>query len=208
MTNPTQVAVYLRVSTAAQDAANQVPDVERLCAARGWTIAHRYVETVSGAAPKRPELERLLADAHAGRFSVLVVWSLDRLSRRGIAEVASIVKRLDASGVALVSVREAWADTSGPVRELLVAVMAWVAEQERARLHERLSAARARLEKEGRSWGRPLRGLGQKDRERGVKPLDVERARRLLAERKSTREIAAALKVPRTTLRRALKGAR
>src|SRR4051794_10720564 len=172
MTNATQVAVYFRVSTAAQDAATQVPDVERLCAARGWSIAQRYEETVSGAAQRRPELERLLADAHAGKFSVLVVWSLDRLSRRGIAEVASIVKRLDAAGVALVSVREAWADTSGPVRELLVAVMAWVAEQERARLHERLAAARARLEKEGRRWGRPPR----------MTDAQLQRARKLAAE--------------------------
>ena len=53
--------------------------------------------------------------------------------------------------------REPWADTTGPVRDLLVAVMGWVAQQERARLLERLAAARARLEKEGRSWGRPRR---------------------------------------------------
>ena len=112
---------------------------------------------ISGAASVRPELEAMLADAHAGRFSTLVVWSLDRLSRRRIAEVAGIVAKLDACGVALVSVREPWRDSSGIVRDLLVAVMAWVAEQERARLLERLAAARARLEADGRSWGRPRR---------------------------------------------------
>jgi len=67
------------------------------------------------------------------------------------------VKKLDVAGVALVSVREPWADGTNPVRELLVAVMAWVAEQERAFLRERLAAARARLEKEGRRWERPPR---------------------------------------------------
>lgn len=188
------VAIYARVSTDQQDSANQVPDLERLCAARGWTIGHRYAETVSGAAERRPELERMLADAHAGRFRVLVVWSLDRLSRRGIAEVAGIVAKLDAAKVALVSVREPWADTTGPVRDLLVAVFAWVAEQERARLRERLAAARARLEARGKRWGRPPR----------MSEAQRKRAAALKAAGKSTRQIAAALKVPRTTVRRAL----
>jgi DNA invertase Pin-like site-specific DNA recombinase len=188
------VAVYARVSTDQQDSANQIPDVERLCAARGWVITHHYVETVSGAAQRRPELERMLADAHRGAFGVLVVWSLDRLSRRGIAEVAAIVAKLDAAKVALVSVREPWADTTGPVSDLLVAVMAWVAEQERARLLERLGAARARLEKEGRSWGRPRR----------LTPAQLERVRAMKAAGKSDRQVAVAMKVPRTTLRDAL----
>src|SRR5438045_3503475 len=83
-------------------------------------------------------LGRMLADAHAGRFKVLITWAMDRLSRRGIAEVAGIVAKLDAAGVALVSVRDPWADTTGPVRDLLLSVMAWVAQQERARLLERL----------------------------------------------------------------------
>ena len=43
------VALYARVSTSGQDADHQLPDVERLCRQRGWTISHRYVETVSGA---------------------------------------------------------------------------------------------------------------------------------------------------------------
>lgn len=193
MPKPT-VAIYARVSTAGQDAANQLPEIERLCQNRGWQIGHRYVETVSGAAQRRPELERMLEDAHRGEFQVVVVWALDRLGRGGIAEVAGIVAKLDGAGVALVSVREAWADGTGPVRNLLVAVMAWVAEQERARLLERLGAARARLEKEGRSWGRPRR----------LTPAQIERVRALKATGKSDRQVAMALKVPRTTLRDAL----
>jgi putative DNA-invertase from lambdoid prophage Rac len=102
--------------------------------------------------------------------------------------------KLDAAGVALVSVREPWADTTGPVRDLLVAVMGWVAQQERARLLERLAAARARLEKEGRRWGRPRR----------LTPAQVENMRRMKAAGQSQRHMAIVLKVPRTTIRRAL----
>ncbi len=191
----TAAAIYVRVSTDQQDSAHQLPDCRRLAAARGWHVVEVYRDDgVSGAAQKRPQLERMLADAHAGRFGTLIVWSLDRLSRRGIGDVASIVAKLDAAGVALVSVREPWADTTGPVRDLLVAVMGWVAQQERARLLERLAAARARLEKEGRRWGRPRR----------LDAAHMDRVRRLKAEGKSTRQIAVALKVPRTTVRRAL----
>ena len=188
------VAIYARVSTAGQDAANQIPEVERLCRARGWKVGRRYVETVSGAAQRRPELERMLADAHRGEFGVVVVWALDRLGRGGIAEVAGIVAKLDAAGVALLSVREAWADGTGPVRSLLVAVMAWVAEQERARLLERLGAARARLEKQGRRWGRPRR----------LTEAQVARLRGMKAAGSSDRHVAVALKVPRSTIRDAL----
>jgi DNA invertase Pin-like site-specific DNA recombinase len=149
------VAIYLRVSTADQDAHNQLPEIERLCATRGWTISHRYAETINGSARTRPELARLLADAHAGAFGAVVVWALDRLSREGIAEVASIVAKLDAAHVALVSVRESWCDTSGPVRDLLVSVMAWVAKQEKARLVERTKAGLDRARAKGKRLGRP-----------------------------------------------------
>jgi DNA invertase Pin-like site-specific DNA recombinase len=54
------------------------------------------------------------------------------------------------------------------------------------------------------AWGRPLRGYSKKDETRGVRPLDVERMRRMRAEGKSTRKISEALKGPRSTVRRAL----
>jgi putative DNA-invertase from lambdoid prophage Rac len=191
----TSAAIYVRVSTDQQDSAHQLPDCRRLAAARGWQVVEVYSDDgVSGAAQRRPALDRMLADAHAGRFKVVITWAMDRLSRRGIAEVAGIVAKLDAAGVALVSVREPWADTTGPVRDLLVSVMAWVAQQERARLLERLAAARARLEKQGRSWGRPRR----------LDTAQAERVRKLKAAGRSARQIAVALKVPRTTIRRAL----
>ena len=59
--------------------------------------------------------------------------------------------------MALVSVRESWADTSGPVRDLLVSVMAWVATQEKARLVERTKAG---LDGHARR-GRGSEGRGQ-----------------------------------------------
>jgi DNA invertase Pin-like site-specific DNA recombinase len=165
------VALYARVSTDQQDAANQIPEIEQLVQARGWKITHRYIETVSGTAKHRPELERMLADAHKGKFGAVICWALDRLSRNGIAEVAGIVAKLDKAAVGLVSVREQWADTSGPVRDLLVAVMSWVAQQERARLVERTKAGIEKARAKGTRLGRPP-----------VAPAVLERGLRLVAE--------------------------
>jgi hypothetical protein len=47
------------------------------------------------------------------------------------------------------SVQEPWLDTGGPVRELLIAIFSWIAEQERARLIERTNAGLDRAKRKG-----------------------------------------------------------
>jgi DNA invertase Pin-like site-specific DNA recombinase len=97
----------------------------------------------------------MMEAAHRGEFQAVVIWSLDRLGRGGIAEVAGMVAKLDAAGVNLASVREPWCDTSGPVRDLLIAVLSWVAAWERSRLIERTRAGMDRARKQGIKLGRP-----------------------------------------------------
>lgn len=153
-----EAAVWLRVSATDQETDNQVPDIERLMAHRGYVGRERYTVRDSawnGGGPEyRAELARLLADAHAGRFSVLVVWAADRLCREGIEPLLRIVRTLRERGVAVVSVQEPWLDTTNPaVAELLLAIMAWVAEQESARRSERVKAGMARAKAEGKRVG-------------------------------------------------------
>jgi DNA invertase Pin-like site-specific DNA recombinase len=81
----TRAAVWLRVSPGHQDSDNQVPDVERFAAHHGYEIAGRYVVSDSawkngGGAEYRKALRQALDDAHAGKFSVLIVWALDRIA--------------------------------------------------------------------------------------------------------------------------------
>lgn len=73
------VRAYLRASTDEQDATRARADLESFAKERGLTIAAWYVENESGASLKRPELFRLLRDAHPG--DVLLVEQVDRLSR-------------------------------------------------------------------------------------------------------------------------------
>jgi len=149
--------VYLRVSTRDQTLANQVPDLERMLSARGFVIVATYQDEESGV-KHRPELERLLTDARRNHFDTVLVWALDRLGRT-MAETVARVLELERIGVTVLSAREPWLDTTGPVRSLLVSVFAWVAEQERRRLVERTHAGLARARAQGKRLGRPMKNL-------------------------------------------------
>jgi DNA invertase Pin-like site-specific DNA recombinase len=135
-----------------QTTANQLPDLERLAAARGFEIV-AYEETES-AAKARPVLDRMLADARAGRLQAVVIWALDRLHRSMVGAITTVLE-LDRLGVEVLSLKEPWLDTSGPVRSLLVAIFGWVAEQERTRLIERTKAGLERARAQGKRLGRP-----------------------------------------------------
>jgi DNA invertase Pin-like site-specific DNA recombinase len=73
------VRAYLRASTSEQDANRAKDQLKAFVAERGLKIAACYVENESGAKLARPELFRLLADAHPG--DILLVEQVDRLSR-------------------------------------------------------------------------------------------------------------------------------
>jgi putative DNA-invertase from lambdoid prophage Rac len=111
-------------------------------------------EEVESAAKARPVFDRMLADARAGRVRAIIVWPLDRHHRSMVGSIQAVLE-CDRIGVPVISVREPWLDTSGPVRPLLVAIFGWVAEQERARLIERTKAGLERARRQGKRIGRP-----------------------------------------------------
>src|SRR5262249_29710853 len=78
------IRAYLRASTDEQDASRARSQVEAFAADRGMQIASWYIENESGARLDRPELFRLLSDAHPG--DVLLVEQVDRLSRLSAAD--------------------------------------------------------------------------------------------------------------------------
>jgi DNA invertase Pin-like site-specific DNA recombinase len=78
------VRAYLRASTDEQDAGRARDQLKAFAAERGLTIVSWYVENESGAKLARPELFKLLADAHQG--DILLVEQVDRLSRLTAAD--------------------------------------------------------------------------------------------------------------------------
>src|SRR5688500_2796475 len=83
-----RAAIYCRVSTAKQAADDKVSmedqqaRCEAVCAARGWEITGLYDEgDASAGTAQRGEFQRLIADAKAGKFDVIVCREVSRLSR-------------------------------------------------------------------------------------------------------------------------------
>ena len=82
-----RAAIYARVSDKSQaeedktSLPEQTSEMEAYCERRGLTITARYQEVGRGWSKKRPEFQRMLADARRGRFDTIVCWKSDRLSR-------------------------------------------------------------------------------------------------------------------------------
>src|SRR6267143_4855673 len=104
----TRVAIYARVSTTnhGQDVSLQTRELEQFAQARGWQTVDAYIDAgVSGAKDSRPELNRLMADAHKRRFDVVAVWRFDRFAR-SVSHLLRALETFNALGIAFVSLSE------------------------------------------------------------------------------------------------------
>jgi DNA invertase Pin-like site-specific DNA recombinase len=190
---PRAAAIYVRVSTREQTVENQERELRAWAARLSLEVVAVYAETASGARADRARLGELLAAAHRREFDVLLVWALDRLSREGIGPMVRTIEQLRGARVRVLSHQEPWLDTAAPTAELLLAVFAWVAKQERERIAERVRAGIARARAQGVRLGRPRRAV------------DVAAVRERRAKGESWRRIARALRIPTSTLRRCAK---
>lgn len=155
------------MSTIDQHPENQLPELRRWAERRGFEVVQVY--TVQESAWKGAHLKALAAvyqDARAGRFQILLVWALDRLSREGVAATLEIIERLGRYGVKVLSLQESWTEVEGPMQELLLSIVAWVARMESNRRSERTKAGLARAVAEGKHLGRPAGSKDKKKRSR------------------------------------------
>ncbi len=144
-----RAAIYARVSTLDQQPENQLAELRRYVAARGWDAAVEYVDHgVSGSKDRRPALDRLVKDAQRRKFDVLVTWKLDRLGRN-LKHLITFLEDLQALGVAFVSLGEG-IDATTPAGKLQMHILGAIAEFERGRIVERVRAGLARAKAQGR----------------------------------------------------------
>src|SRR5437867_2267119 len=178
-----KAALYVRVSTLDQNTENQAIELRRYVEARGWTAIEYRDHGVSGAKDRRPALDQLVIDAKRRRFSVLVVWRLDRLGRN-LRHLVTLIDELTAVGVGFASLGEG-IDTQTPAGRLQLHILAALAEFERERIRERVLAGLQRARTQGTRLGRP-RALVPIERVRGVAGLSVDTAARSLGVSRST----------------------
>ena len=111
-TESKRAAIYARVSDKSQDTedktsiSEQISDMEAYCEEEGLTIVARYQEVGRGWSKKRPEFQRMLADARLGRFDTIVCWKSDRLSR-GMYPAAALMEVVEAHQINLEAVMDA-----------------------------------------------------------------------------------------------------
>jgi len=105
-----RAALYARYSSDQQNSAS-IGDQLNLCRERaareGWQIPATYEDAaISGASMiLRPGVQRLLADAQAGKFDIVLAEALDRVSRDQ-ADVATLYKHLQFARVPLITLAE------------------------------------------------------------------------------------------------------
>ena len=151
-----RVAIYARVSTTnhGQDVSMQTRELRDYCERRGWTVVGEYMDTgISGAKDRRPELDRLMADAHKRRFDAVAVWKFDRFAR----SVSHLLRALDTFrvlGIEFVSLSESL-DTATPAGRMVFTVLGAVAELERSLIAERVRAGLRNARAKGKRLGRP-----------------------------------------------------
>src|SRR6266705_3004766 len=151
-----RVAIYARVSTTnhGQDVSMQTRELRQFAEARGWTIAGEYIdEGVRGAKDSRPELNRLMADAHKRRFDIVCVWRFDRFAR-SVSHLLRALETFKALGIDFVSFSEQM-DTSTPAGKMVFTVLGAVAELERSLIVERVRAGLRNARAKGKRLGRP-----------------------------------------------------
>ena len=187
-----KAAIYARVSTNGngQSPEMQLRELRQYAARRGWEVAE-YVDTgISGTREKRPELDRLMADAHRRQFDVVVVWKFDRFAR-SVSHLLRALETFRALGIDFVSLSESM-DTSTAMGKMVFTVLGAVAELERSLIVERVRAGLRNAKAKGKTLGRPRRRV------------DRSKIIRLQAAGRSVNAISKLLKVSRGTITRAL----
>ena len=149
-----RVALYIRVSTARQDQEGySIPlQKERLiayCKAKGWVVAGMFVDPGhSGSTMDRPGLVNLMEGIDAGKYDVVLVYKLDRLSRSQKDTLYLIEDVFMANDVDFVSMQESF-DTGSIYGRAMVGVLSVFSQMERETITERTMMGRAGRAEEG-----------------------------------------------------------
>lgn len=185
---PKRVALYFRISTGDQTSDLQEDELTEYCERRGWEIVGPYRDVMSGARDKRPNLDKLMADARRRRFDAVCVWKFDRFAR-STSHLLKALEEFSALGIDFISLTEA-VDTSTPVGKMVFTILGSVAELERSVIRERVISGQKAAKRRGVKFGRPT--------------VDVDTALvgKLRSKGLSWRAISEQLEIPKDTAKR------
>jgi len=193
------LAIYLRVSTTAQNTESQEPELQQWAAGqRGKVVWYR--DKYTGTTMNRPGWNKLMEDVWAGKVTGVVCWRLDRLGRtaKGLTALfADLVERQ----VNLISLKDG-IDLNTSAGRLIAHVLASVSQYETEVRAERVAAGQAVARAKGKRWGGSVKGRMLK-----VKPEQVALIRRMKSEGAAITAIAKGTGLTRPTVYHYLKTA-
>lgn len=162
-----RVALYVRVSTieSAKEGYSIGEQEKRLrsyCEAKGWDVYHVYIDGgYSGANINRPAMQEMLHDLDQGRFDIVLVYKLDRLSRSQKDTMELIEDVFLPKNINFVSMTENL-DTTTPVGMAMIGLLSVFAQLERAQIAERMAIGIEGRAREGKWHGGKNSPVGYK----------------------------------------------
>src|SRR5262249_52560245 len=130
-------------------------------------VAGEYVDVgISGTKERRPELDRLMADAHRRRFDAVLCWKFDRFAR-SVSHLLRALETFRTLGIDFISFSEQL-DTSTPTGKMVFTVLGAVAELERSLIVEGVRAGMRNARARGKRIGRPPRTCLDEDTRRAI----------------------------------------
>lgn len=189
-----KTAIYMRVSTESQDLDAQEQAISIFLGQKGIINEIRYSDQAySGKDTDRPQFKQLLNDIKQGNIERLIVWKLDRLSRK-LGDLIKLLDEFKEYGVKVISVHEN-IDMTTPHGIAMVHMIGVFAQLERDMGVERTKAGIAASRAKGQKWGAPIT-IGNEIKSRILK---------LRNENKSMNIIAKELKISSSTVFKVIK---
>ncbi len=148
-----RVCLYQRISTDEDhqptSLKTQRERLERYCEAmEDWRIVAAHEDQASGTTLDRPGLQQALDLAREKRFDLLLVYRVDRLSRK-VRQLAGLCEELDRLDVVLKSATEPF-DTGSPAGRMMLQMLGVFAEFEHATIVDRVTSGLERRVREGK----------------------------------------------------------
>ena len=145
--------------------------------------AGEYADVISGVREKRAELDRLIIDAKQRKIDAVLFFDLSRLTRKGIGHAIKILgdwKDAKVKPICYAYPMLDFTDDSG-MGEMMAAMMAWMAAQERQMIQKRIRAGLAARKAKGGRLGRaplPMKTVShaQRLRETGLSYAEIGKA--------------------------------
>ena len=186
MSRVDRIAIYTRVSTTDQNRENQLPAIHEWIKKNGGKIVMEESDELSGTNIHRKGRQRIINACRHGKIDTIVVWSIDRWSRRA-ADLALTISELSKLDVRMVFAKNNY-DTMSIEGRLLVHVLGAVGEFEREYLIERQREGIKTARAKGKHLGR----------KKNV--IDEVEISRLKESGKSVREISEIMGIPKSTI--------